>query len=147
MPNIKYTNDNMRYETITLIILFVALPACSGPDQHLQKMAREIYSQKTWEPPLPPKEFKSDGCSCWPDNDWLECCIEHDTIYWLGGTSEERKKADLALQECVSQKDHPIMGRVMYYGVRLGAVPWLPTPFRWGFGWKYPQSGPPGKQY
>jgi hypothetical protein len=24
----------------------------------------------------------------------------------------------------------------MYYGVRLGGTPYLPTSFKWGFGWK-----------
>jgi hypothetical protein len=65
----------------------------------------------------------------------------------MGGTREERKQADLALEKCVSQKGHPYIGKIMYYGVRVGGVYWLPTPFRWGFGWSYPQSGPPNKKY
>ncbi len=136
-----------RYLTVVLIIFFALLAGCSSSDQHLQKLAQNIYSQKTWEPPLPPHEFKSDGCSCWPDYKWVECCVEHDASYWMGGTSKERREADIALRKCVSQKGYPITGRIMYYGVRLGGVYWLPTPFRWGFGWSYPQSGPPNKQY
>ena len=137
----------MRNATITLIIFLILLVSCSNPDQHLQKLTKEIFLQKTWEPPLPPNEFKSDGCSCWPDYDWADCCVEHDAIYWMGGAREERKKADMDLQKCLSQKGHPFIGKIMYYGVRIGGVYWLPTPFRWGFGWNYPQSGPPGKQY
>ena len=99
------------------------------------------------KPPLPPKAFVSDGCSCWPDSDWVECCVQHDLIYWKGGTRLERKEADLKLKECVSKKNNRIIGALMYYGVRMGGVWWLPTPFRWGFGWKYPQSGPPDIPY
>ena len=137
----------MRYVTITLIIFCVFLASCSGSDQHLKKLTQDVYSQKTWEHPLPPYEFTSDGCSCWPDYEWIDCCVEHDAIYWMGGTREERKQADIALQKCVSLKGYPIIGKIMYYSVRVGGVYWLPTPFRWGFGWSYPQSGPPNKQY
>jgi len=137
----------MRYTSITLIILFVLLTSCSRSDQYLQRITKDVYSQKTWEHPLPPNEFTSDGCSCWPDYEWIDCCVEHDAIYWMGGTREERKQADIALQKCVSQKGHILIGKIMYYGARIGGVYWLPTPFRWGFGWSYPQSGPPNKQY
>jgi hypothetical protein len=30
----------------------------------------------------------------------------------------------------------------MYIGVRIGGHAWLPTPWRWGYGWYWPQSGP-----
>jgi len=30
--------------------------------------------------PHPPHKFKSDGCSCWPDGNWVECCVEHDLV-------------------------------------------------------------------
>ncbi|MDW7774042.1 MAG: hypothetical protein SCH71_14240 [Desulfobulbaceae bacterium] len=139
--------DTMRYTTAALIIFFVFLSGCSGPDRHLQQLARDVYAQKSWEPPLPPNEFRSDGCSLWPDYDWLKCCVEHDVVYWLGGTREERKEADRTLEKCVGEKGHPFIGKIMYYGVQAGGVYWLPTPFRWGFGWSYPQSGPPGTQY
>ena len=121
----------MRYVIIILVITFLLLANCSSSNQPLQKLSQDVYSQKSWEPPLPPNEFKSDGCSCWPDYEWMDCCVEHDAIYWMGGSRDERKKADIALQECVSQKGHPIIGKVMYYGVRVGGVYWLPTtPFR-----------------
>ena len=28
----------------------------------------------------------------------------------------------------------------MYLGVRIGAVPWYPVPFRWGYGWDWPHG-------
>lgn len=139
--------DKVRYLVITLGLFAVLLSSCSNADPHLQKLAQDVYSQQNLIPPLPPSTFKSDGCSCWPDYEWLDCCVKHDAIYWMGGTREERKIADINLQQCVSQKGHRIIGKIMYYGVRAGGVYWLPTPYRWGFGWEYPQSGPPNKQY
>ncbi|MBU2591011.1 MAG: hypothetical protein ABIJ24_05940 [Nitrospinota bacterium] len=137
----------MRYINAILAINLLLLAGCLGADQHINKLAQEVYSKSTLEEPLPPHEFKSDGCSCWPDSEWIECCVAHDLDYWMGGTAEERKQSDKRLQECVASKGHPLMGKVMYLGVRPGGVYWLPTPFRWGFGWDYPQSGPPGKKY
>jgi hypothetical protein len=28
------------------------------------------------------------------------------------------------------------IGSLFYAGVRLGGAPWLPTPWRWGYGWE-----------
>ena len=136
----------MRYITILLTILLFLLVSCSTSGQLLQELAHKAYSQKTWEPPLPPKKFKTDGCSWWPDDDWGDCCVAHDLTYWMGGTRKNRKKADIALKNCVEDKDHPVISEFMYYGVRVFGVYWLPTPFRWGFGWNYPHSGPHTKQ-
>jgi hypothetical protein len=35
----------------------------------------------------PPPHFTTDGCSMWPDDGWVRCCVEHDVAYWCGGTS------------------------------------------------------------
>jgi hypothetical protein len=120
---------------------------CGKQATIVDKTAEQIYKQSSLRSPLPPHPFESDGCSCWPDGDWLECCVKHDLLYWQGGTREERKAADLALRTCVTEKGHPLVGQAMFLGVRIGGVWWLPTPFRWGFGWKYPDSGPQGKAY
>ncbi len=137
----------IRFYIILLILFFLPPWGCSSDQNKIDDLAQSLYSQSIWEEPLPPHAFKSDGCSCWPDSDWVECCIEHDLVYWMGGTRHEKKEADKKLKECVSQKGHPVIATIMYYGVRVGAVWWLPTPFRWGFGWDYPESGPPGKPY
>jgi hypothetical protein len=87
--------------------------------------------------------FTTDGCSVFPNglpnhkNLWLKCCIEHDRAYWLGGTYTERKAADKALRACVSQTNEPGIAKIMLRGVRVGGSPYLPTPFRWGYGWPY----------
>jgi hypothetical protein len=125
----------------------VALTGCSGTSNEVKKMAADLYAKSSIPEPKPPHKFKSNGCSCFPDGDWVECCVVHDLAYWMGGTSEERENADARLRKCVADKGHPITANLMYYGVRMSGVWWLPTPFRWGFGWPYPQSGPPGKPY
>jgi len=87
------------------------------------------------------KPFVSDGCTLFPDAmplgdaQWLDCCIAHDRAYWAGGTEEERKSADRTLRECVAAIGEPEVADVMLAGVRAGGAPWLPTGFRWGYGW------------
>jgi hypothetical protein len=90
------------------------------------------------------EQFSSDGCSSWPDGSifeptlWKSCCFEHDISYWMGGTEDERVKADEGLRDCVIQKTQkPLAGWVMYSGVRVGGGPGYETPYRWGYGWNY----------
>lgn len=91
------------------------------------------------------KPFVSDGCSAFPDGTfsqqqlWLKCCTEHDKAYWRGGTREERKLADQALQSCVAAVGEPAVAALMLAGVRVGGSPYWPTRFRWGYGWDYPR--------
>ncbi|MCP8899686.1 FAD-binding oxidoreductase [Gilvimarinus xylanilyticus] len=85
--------------------------------------------------------FSSDGCSRFPNGTleqqdlWLECCEKHDFAYWRGGTYTQRREADQALEACVAKLDEPVIASVMYMGVRLGGTPFVPTDFRWGYGW------------
>jgi len=133
--------------SLYLSCLSILLTSCAGHSNDINKIAADIYSKSKIHEPLPPHAFKSDGCSCFPDGNWAECCIKHDLSYWMGGAREEKLNADVELKKCVSEKGHPVTALFMYYGVRAGGVWWLPTPFRWGFGWDYPQSGPPNKPY
>ena len=90
--------------------------------------------------------FTSDGCSLFPDGSgensylWLSCCREHDLSYWRGGTRTERQAADDALKHCVAAKGYPKVAALMSMGVIVGGSPFLPTPFRWGYGWPYPRG-------
>ena len=79
-------------------------------------------------------DFKSDGCSLFPDGDYRDCCVEHDKAYYVGGSLKERRIADNRLHACVSDKRHKFLAPLIWIGVRIGGVPFLPTPFRWGFG-------------
>ncbi|SDK63437.1 hypothetical protein [Microbulbifer yueqingensis] len=87
--------------------------------------------------------FTSDGCSLFPDGTvekpelWLECCRTHDLAYWHGGTYAERLQADRALEACVTDAGEPDIALMMLAGVRVGGSAFLPTSFRWGYGWPY----------
>ena len=109
-----------RVVVFSLLFLFVASTA---PAQTAESPKREI-----------PADFKSDGCSSFPDGDYVDCCVAHDVDYYFGGTEAERKSSDKRLYKCVRKKGHKYLSVMMYIGVRIGAVRWLPTPFRWGFG-------------
>jgi hypothetical protein len=92
------------------------------------------------------KPFTSDGCSAFPDGTfdekklWLSCCTAHDLAYWAGGTYEERLQADKELRQCVLTVGKPLVSNLMMAGVRVGGTPYLPTRFRWGYGWPYPRG-------
>lgn len=74
---------------------------------------------------------------------WLKCCAEHDYKYWKGGTKEERFLADIELRDCVTAVGRPRTAQLMLRGVRAGGTPYLPTGFRWGYGWRYPRGYKP----
>jgi hypothetical protein len=85
----------------------------------------------------PPHHFTTDGCSMWPDDGWVWCCVEHDIAYWCGGTSADRTRADATFRHCVSALHGARMAWLMYAGVRVGGAPWEPFPWRWAYGWDY----------
>lgn len=85
------------------------------------------------------KPFITDGCTMSPDFNFRECGVLHDLAYWAGGTRDERRAADLQFHQGVERKAGKILARIYWLGVRFGGVPWLPSPWRWGFGrvvWK-----------
>lgn len=88
--------------------------------------------------------FTSDGCSLFPDSsvitnqDWCECCFQHDVAYWQGGTEPQREHADIVLKQCVLKKtQNATLAKLMYDGVRLGGSPYFYNWYRWGYGWSY----------
>ena len=89
------------------------------------------------------KPLTIDGCSVFPEGTfehrslWANCCIKHDIAYWQGGTCDERHQADKALKECVAKVGEPEIAKLMLAGVRVGGSPYLPTSYRWGYGWPY----------
>jgi hypothetical protein len=91
-------------------------------------------------PDPPPRTCHVDGCSMAPDLDFPRCCDRHDVRYWPGGSKAERRQADLEFRQCIEAADHPLLAGIYYYGVRIGGSPYLPTPWRWGFGWDYPRD-------
>ncbi|MCC7348845.1 MAG: hypothetical protein IT538_15760 [Variibacter sp.] len=98
---------------------------------------------------MPDYPFTTDGCSggmtaAWRlllrrDPPWNGCCVDHDRLYWPGGTAAERRSADAKLRACVAARGHPVWAWAMWAAVRLGGHPLLPFSWRWGYGWKYPR--------
>ena len=86
--------------------------------------------------------FRSDGCSVVLDLDMYMVCLKHDWAYWAGGTSAERKTADLEFYRGIlNRSKYPWLAPIRYYGVRIGGVSWLPfRKWRWGYGWKWPKA-------
>jgi hypothetical protein len=68
---------------------------------------------------------------------WLHCCVIHDHEYWRGGTRADRLKADRELRACVAAVGKPKTAKLMFLGVRVGGMPYFPTGWRWGYGWRY----------
>jgi hypothetical protein len=67
------------------------------------------------------------------------CCVWHDFAYWAGGPPEMRAAADRRFRECILHRSrYKWLAWVRWFGVRAGGVGWLPTPFRWGYGWRWP---------
>lgn len=111
---------------LLLIFTLAILLSVSTPAQTNSKLTETI-----------PADFKSDGCSMFPDGDYRDCCVEHDKSYYVGGSWTKRWRADKKLFKCVAAKkgiEHKIIAPVMWLGVRTFGVSWLPTSFRWGFG-------------
>jgi len=79
----------------------------------------------------------TDGCTVVPEWGQTGCCVRHDIDYWCGGSSDARKKADEEFRSCVIGNHKKWWGTIMYSGVRLFGVPWLPTGWRWGYGFPY----------
>ena len=90
------------------------------------------------------RDFSSDGCSLFPDKsliteeDWCDCCFEHDIAYWKGGTEEERLAADVKLRDDnIKKTGNKELAEIMYNGVRFGGSPYFYNWYRWGYGWGY----------
>ena len=84
--------------------------------------------------------FATDGCTLYPDGEWVDCCVRHDIAYWCGGSARDRENSDTELRSCVAEKGFPKNGWLMYWGTRIGAHPLLPFPWRWGYGWQWPRG-------
>jgi hypothetical protein len=101
----------------------------------LERRAQAVCSQTRGV--TPPHLFTTDGCSMWPDDGWVQCCVEHDIAYWCGGTNADREHADVVFRDCVSAAHDATMAWIMYWAVRVGGGPSQPFPWRWAYGWDY----------
>ncbi len=61
-------------------------------------------------------DLEINNCTGFVNGTWGHCCYEHDILYWIGGTYQDRKNADTRLKQCVNVSRGP--GDIMYEGVR-----------------------------
>jgi hypothetical protein len=86
-------------------------------------------------------EFETDYCTFFPEGTmsqprvWEDCCLQHDLVYWAGGTSKMQDISDVELGKCVTEKSSSFFGRLMYRGVRIGHYSPIKSKTRWGHGW------------
>ncbi len=67
--------------------------------------------------------------------EWRHCCEIHDTAYYYGGSKKQKIIADEKLGSCVSKVvGNKFLGKAMQAAVEIGGGPYLPTPYRWGYG-------------
>jgi hypothetical protein len=117
-----YTKDKQKRNAVELIA-----------EQYCDR--KRNYPGATTVKKQPDFIFTTDGCSRAPDDGWVECCIVHDIPYWCGGSEADRKSADQFLKQCLN-KEGSFFDGLFYAVVRLGGAPWLPAPWRWGYGWE-----------
>lgn len=116
----------------------------------LTKIVACVFLLSGWATASDLNDFTSDGCSLFPNGTledrflWCDCCFNHDIAYWRGGSEDERKEADQALQACALERTgSKALAETMYYGVRFGGSSAFPTWYRWGYGWKYGRGDQP----
>lgn len=90
---------------------------------------------------MPPRPFTTDGCTLTRDGTWQACCVEHDMVYWCGGTADERRRADATFRTCITDSAGATRGTIYYCSVRVAGASWLPVPWRWAYGWPWPGQG------
>ena len=56
--------------------------------------------------------------------------------------------ADRLLRECIQKHSkYKALAWIRWFGVRVGGIGWIPTTFRWGFGWRWPATSGEGGPY
>jgi hypothetical protein len=99
------------------------------------------FGQDLSESPLRP--FETDYCTGFPEgtreepNLWKHCCVEHDLHFWAGGCRNARREADRRIYQCIRDSGAPGIARLMFLGIRLGAMsPFKIQKRKWGNGWR-----------
>ena len=122
--------------SLLVILCCLGVPAQQGNGES-ETSKSEKDAPKCKDEIVIPDDYESDGCTMFPDMDFRDCCVAHDRDYFKGGSSKERRKSDDRLYRCIKNKGrwyHKILAPMVWVGVRVGGVGFLPTPFRWGFG-------------
>ena len=140
LPALSLLFSSCDHETTGLEELLVTCPVTGN----------EVWERKQGLPEFNP-ELHSDGCSGGMSKlyskltflhpvhgnelRWRECCVIHDKAYYYGGSKAEKEKADQELRTCVTGiVGNDFLGKLMEAAVDIGGGPYLPAPFRWGYG-------------
>jgi len=69
---------------------------------------------------------------------WGNCCSELDREYWRGGTFIAQREANSAFRTCLGDVyPESYMPIIAYYGLYAVSSPFVPTSWRWGYGWDF----------
>lgn len=133
----------MIVKWLTCSLLMFVFSVANAKQNETKTVDPELATEQVFENQNILATFTTDGCSAFPNGTqnqqslWLNCCIKHDLAYWQGGTKDQKRQADEDLKQCVVAQGEPEVGKLMLAGVKVGGTPFLPTPFRWGYGWKF----------
>ena len=76
--------------------------------------------------------FVSNGCSGFREARFFSCCFTHDLTFWAGGNRGDRRRADLALRQCLIDISHnKYVANLGYFLVVL----WTGVGEVWDTGW------------
>jgi len=153
--NIYFGNNKLQLFlglviSLTIYVLTYRKPLLvKNKEEIIRKLEEEADKEGL---PKPPYKFTWDGCSggvsalanfFFQNVDWEdgEGCLTHDYRYWRGGTQSKRSAADNALYNYIVSKGHSkIYAFVIWAAVMFGGFPFIPAPWRWGYGFPYPQK-------
>lgn len=86
--------------------------------------------------------FRTDGCSTYlgvKAESWTECCISHDFSYWVGGSTQDKQRADAQLINCLRTKGKP--GQIAAQVFERASARFSQS--RWGSRWNPPRPDLP----
>jgi len=131
------------YSLLVLSLILIGIERFTLPPttESMVSSAKEYGDANNKE--IPPKTFKQDGCTLFPDkifsSDFSEACFKHDISYWYGGSEEEKRQADTQLKEAAANAGTTgyLLQWPIYIGVHFFGDTWLTKYFdaNWGFGW------------
>lgn len=127
---------------VLLIIILAAVDTILVPETTHNDI--ELAHSLIPEESRPRGQFYHDGCTLFPDKlpwaDYRRICLLHDIKYWVGGSDEDRLRADLEFKDAIAHTN--LLGTptsyLAYYGVRLFGDSFI-TKFynaNWGYGHK-----------
>ncbi len=128
---------------IILSGVIIAADRANIPETTAEVRALAVRTTLAGGKAIPPGDFVFDGCTLFPERllglDLTRACLEHDIAYWAGGTTEERRAADIVFKAAVAEAGRAgtILAPLAYTGVHLFGDTWLTKIFdaNWGFGW------------